>query len=45
MFVDLSLTAQEQLAQLSAALRADPAVHSVSMPASLARHLGVRRAA
>lgn len=44
-FVDLSLTTQEQLAQLTGALLTDPAVHAVAMPAGLAQYLGLRRAA
>ncbi len=44
-FIDLSLTASEQLTQLTAAVLSDPAIHTVSMPTDLARYLGLRRAA
>ena len=44
-FIDLSLSVVEQLDQVSAALKDDPAIASLSAPAPLARHLGLRRAA
>ena len=43
-FIDLSLSVVEQLDQVSAALRDDPAVAALSSPAPLERHLGLRRA-
>ena len=44
-FIDLSLTAQEQLAQITSAVLGDPSIHTVSMPIDLARYMGLRRAA
>ena len=44
-FLDLALSAVEQLDQLAAALAQDPAIHSVKLPSSLQPLLGIRRAA
>jgi hypothetical protein len=44
-FVDLSLSVIEQLDQVAAALKADPAVNSIRAAAPVARYLGMRRAA
>jgi hypothetical protein len=44
-FVDLSLTTAERLDQILDALREDPGIVSLELPAGLARLLGVRRAA
>jgi hypothetical protein len=45
MFVDLALTADEQLDQVCQVLRADPSVFTVDVPASLRRILERRSAA
>ena len=44
-FLDLALSAVEQLDQLAAALAQDPAIHAVKLPAPLQPLLNVRRAA
>lgn len=44
-FLDLALSAVEQLDQLAAALSQDPAIHSIKLPAQLQPVLGIRRAA
>lgn len=44
-FLDLALSAVEQLEQLASALAHDPAIHSVKLPGPLQPLLGVRRAA
>jgi hypothetical protein len=44
-FLDLALSAVEQLDQLAAALVVDPAIHSIKLPLPLQPLLGVRRAA
>jgi hypothetical protein len=44
-FVDLALSAAEQLEQLASALADDPAVHTLKLPAPLKPLLGLRRAA
>ncbi len=45
LFVDLSLTAVEQLDQVVEALRDDPRIHTASIPVWLRRKTGVRKAA
>lgn len=45
LFVDLALNAVEQLEQVAAVLRADPAVYAVELPPAMRRLLGVRQAA
>ena len=44
-FVDLALNPVEQLEQVSAALRADPSIYAIQLPADLRKHLGIRRSA
>jgi hypothetical protein len=44
-FVDLALSAVEQLEQLAGALQQDPAIYSLPVPAPLKPLLGMRRAA
>ena len=44
-FVDLSIPVVEQLDQVAAALKGDPAVGSLATPAPLQHFLGLRRAA
>ncbi|QDU29799.1 hypothetical protein ETAA8_49140 [Anatilimnocola aggregata] len=44
-FLDLALSAVEQLDQLAAALQQDPAIHSIRLPLPLQPLLGIRRAA
>lgn len=44
-FVDLALSIAEQLDQVVAALRNDPALYSANPPACLAALLGLRRVA
>lgn len=44
-FLDLALSAVEQLDQLAQALAQDPAVHSLKLPTALQPLLGIRRAA
>jgi len=44
-FVDLSLNAIEQLEQVAAVLRSDPAIHAADLPPPIRRLLGIRRAA
>jgi len=45
LFVDLALSVPEQLDQVIAALRAEPAIHLAAMPAELQRLLDLRPAA
>jgi hypothetical protein len=44
-FVDLALSADEQLEQFIEALQEDPALFTVKMPDDVAEVLGLRRAA
>ncbi len=44
-FVDLALTVTEQLDQVLEALRSEPAIHTVSMPAEIRRLLDRKLAA
>ncbi len=44
-FVDISLSANDQLDQMIEALRCDPGISMVDIPPLLSRALGVRRAA
>ncbi len=44
-FIDLALSVVEQLDQVSAALKDDPAVHLLAVPQPVQRYLGSRRAA
>ena len=44
-FLDLALSAPEQLEQLGSALAQDPAIHSLNLPVPLRPLLGLRRAA
>jgi hypothetical protein len=44
-FLDLALSAVEQLDQLATALAGDPAVHTLRLPSALAPMLRERRAA
>jgi hypothetical protein len=44
-FIDLALSVVEQLDQVSAALKDDPAVHLLAVPQPMQRYLGSRRAA
>jgi len=44
-FLDLALSAVEQLDQLAGALAQDPAIHATRLPLPLQPLLGVRRAA
>ena len=45
LFVDLALNALEQLEQVTAALRSDPALYRVELSGSLQRLFDIRRAA
>lgn len=45
LFVDLALTADEQLEQVCRALRSDSAIHVIEMDPSLRRMLNLKRAA
>lgn len=44
-FVDLALTTIEQLEQVTTALRGEPALHTMDIPAPLRKALGMRNAA
>jgi hypothetical protein len=44
-FLDLALSAVEQLEQLAAALEADPVIHVIELAPEVRRALGLRRAA
>ena len=44
-FVDLSLSVVEQLEQVAAALKDEPALHSLAPAAPVQRYLGLQRAA
>jgi hypothetical protein len=44
-FVDLTLSAAEQLEQVAEALRSDPGIHSATLSPTLRRLLGVRKSA
>jgi hypothetical protein len=44
-FIDLALTADEQLAQVTQALQQDPGIHLCQLGGTLSRQLGVKRAA
>lgn len=44
-FVDLALTTEEQLAQVTEALQQDPGIHLCSLSNQLTRTLGLKRAA
>jgi hypothetical protein len=44
-FVDLSLTAVEQLAQVSDALRGDPRIQTMALDPPIRRLLGIRKSA
>ncbi|WP_254508068.1 hypothetical protein [Anatilimnocola floriformis] len=44
-FLDLALSAVEQLDQLAAALSQDPAIHAAKLPLPLQPLLGIRQAA
>ena len=44
-FVDLALNVGEQLEQVVAALRSEPAIHTVDVPRDLRRFLDLRHAA
>ena len=43
-FVDLALSAEEQLDQIASALRDDPAIHVVALPPEVRKELELRRA-
>ena len=45
LFIDLSLTAPEQLDQTLLALQEDPGTHGLSMSPQLSRLLGIRKSA
>ena len=45
LFVDLSLTACEQLEQVTDALGEDPAIHTLTLPAPLQPYFGIRKSA
>ncbi len=44
-FLDLALSAPEQLDQLASALAQDPGIHALKLPTQLQPLLGLRRAA
>jgi hypothetical protein len=44
-FIDLALTAAEQLDQIVEALQEDPAIHSLALPDEIAQLVGDRKAA
>ena len=44
-FLDLALNADEQLVQVSEALKQDPGLHLCQLDIHLSRHLGIKRAA
>ncbi len=44
-FIDLALNVDEQLAQVAGAIRDEPGLHFATLRPSVARYLGVRRAA
>ena len=44
-FIDLALSAEEQLGQVTEALQQDPGIHLCQISTALSRQLGVKRAA
>ena len=44
-FIDLALSAEEQLGQVTEALQQDPGIHLCQISPALSRQLGVKRAA